>query len=166
MKKTFSSSVVVIGTIIGSGFASGKEISVFFSRFGVLSFLFIFLAFFVFWGIIYLFFHYNNQIMARLASSKAYAILMVIMSTIFASSMFAGTLNATGDNVIIKVIIAIILLIICFFIAKNGILTLTKLNFLLIPVTIVCMLVTLISNFSLKFSLQHNRDCQGRRGVN
>lgn len=48
MKKIFSAVMIVIGTVIGSGFASGKEIAVFFSRFGAVSYFFIPLTFFAF----------------------------------------------------------------------------------------------------------------------
>ena len=51
---TFSVVLAIVGTIVGSGFISGKEIAVFFTRFGLFSYPCIFLAFFLFWGIFYL----------------------------------------------------------------------------------------------------------------
>ena len=55
MAKVFVAVLVLFGAVLGSGFASGKEIVVFFSRFGNLSFLYIFLAAFLFFLLFYFF---------------------------------------------------------------------------------------------------------------
>ena len=53
MKKSFSSVMIIIGTVIGSGFASGKEITTFFTVFGYYSFLSLPIIFFGFYFCIY-----------------------------------------------------------------------------------------------------------------
>ena len=50
--KEFGKVMLIIGMVIGSGFASGKEIAVFFSRFGWLSYVFIPIAFLLFFSLI------------------------------------------------------------------------------------------------------------------
>ena len=89
--RDFGRIMLIIGTVIGSGFASGKEIAVFFSRFGSLSYVFIGLAFFLFFGVFYWILSYGNKGMSKLNSSKFFLILSVVVSLVFTSSMFAGT---------------------------------------------------------------------------
>ena len=54
MKNSLAAIFAILGTVIGSGFISGKEITVFFTRFGLYSFPCIFLAFFIFWALFYI----------------------------------------------------------------------------------------------------------------
>ena len=56
---TFSVVLAIVGTIVGSGFISGKEIAVFFTRFGLFSYPCIFLAFFFILG--YILFNFNKR---------------------------------------------------------------------------------------------------------
>ena len=149
MKKTFSAAMIVIGTVIGSGFASGKEIAVFFSRFGAVSYFFIALTFFAFFAIIYAFFSLGEKALNKLAASKFFSIICVIISLIFTASMIAGTINVLPDNIYVKVVFVAVLFLICCRVSKKGVPMLAKLNNLLIPATLVCLLVVLISNFGM-----------------
>ena len=54
MKKVWTTVFLLFGTIVGSGFSSGKEILVFFSRFGELSYLYIVIACVLFFLLFYL----------------------------------------------------------------------------------------------------------------
>ena len=49
MKNNYTLTFLILATIIGAGFASGKEIYVFFTRFGVISFLNIIICFLLFY---------------------------------------------------------------------------------------------------------------------
>lgn len=146
MRKTFSVIMLIIGTVIGSGFASGKEISVFFSRFGNVSYFFIAITFFLFWGIIYFFLSFGNDRLLKLTSSKIFSFLCIIISLIFTSSMFAGAVNVYGDSHFIKILISLILIIICCYVSRRGVPFLEKLNVFLIPSTLICMAIVLFSN--------------------
>ena len=139
--------MIVIGTVIGSGFASGKEIAVFFSRFGIVSYFFIALTFFAFFAIIYAFFSLGEKALKKLEKSRFFSIICIIISLIFTSSMFAGTINVLTESLVLKICFALILLLVCCRVSKRGVPMLAKLNSLLIPVTLVCLLIVLISNF-------------------
>ena len=139
--------MIVIGTVIGSGFASGKEIAVFFSRFGIVSHFFIALTFFAFFAIIYAFFSLGEKALKKLEKSRFFSIICIIISLIFTSSMFAGTINVLPESVFLKICFALILLVVCCRVSKRGVPMLAKLNNLLIPATLVCLLIVLISNF-------------------
>lgn len=149
MKKIFSAVMIVIGTVIGSGFASGKEIAVFFSRFGAVSYFFIPLTFFAFFGIIYAFFSLGEKALNKLSSSKLFSIVCITISLIFTASMFAGTINVLPNNLFVKIGFALILFVICCRVSKKGVPMLAKLNNFIIPITLVCMIIVLISNFGL-----------------
>lgn len=146
MKKSFSATMIIIGTVIGSGFASGKEVAVFFSRFGLISYFFIVLSFFLFFGIIYFFLSFGSKAVLRLQSSKLFSFLCVLISLIFTSSMFAGVVNVLPSNVTVKVFVIFILILTCVVVIKKGAKSLASINNFLIPITIVCMLVVLFSN--------------------
>ncbi len=149
MKKTFSAVMIIIGTVIGSGFASGKEIAVYFSRFGSASYFFIALTFFLFFGLIYSFFSFGERALDKLASSKLFSVICIIISLIFTASMFAGTINVLPENIFVRIAFGAALIGVCCYVARRGIPFLSKLNNFLIPLTLVSMLVVLLSNFSL-----------------
>ncbi len=146
MKKTFSSIMIIIGTVIGSGFASGKEVAVFFSRFGKVSYFFISLSFFLFYGLIYFFLSRGNKSLNKLAESKTFSLLCLFVSLIFSSSMFAGTLNVLPPSNIIKMFLMTTILLVCVIVASKGIKSLGYINGALIPTTIFCMAFVLLSN--------------------
>lgn len=147
--RDFGRIMLIIGTVIGSGFASGKEIAVFFSRFGSLSYVFIGLAFFLFFGVFYWILSYGNKGMSKLNSSKFFLILSVVVSLVFTSSMFAGTTATMSFSLLpLDIFLILALLIICIYVSQKGIKLLAKINTFLIPAAIVVLICCLINNFS------------------
>lgn len=139
--------MLIIGTVIGSGFASGKEIAVFFSRFGVFSYIFIPFAFLLFFGVFFWILSHGESGIQKISSSKLFLSLYVIVSLVFTSSMFAGT-KATilTNNYIIDVLLLVFLIVICVYVAKRGLFVLTNINAYLIPFTILILIICLIKN--------------------
>ncbi len=140
---------------MGSGFISGKEIVVFFSRFGAYSFLGIFLTFFFFAFLFYIILNKGEEALQRLKSSRFSFVINLIICMIFTSAMFAGVNNLlTFDKIYINFIVLILILFVCFIIFKRGLKSLNKLNYFLIPIMlgILIMIVALKLNFSpIKF---------------
>ena len=143
MKKTFSAVMVVIGTTIGSGFATGKEVAVYFSRFGAVSYFFIAMTGALFFAIIYFFIIRGSHAFEKVSSSKFFLALCVIISLIFTSSMFAGTINILPQNICLKIAFGVGLCISCLVIAKRGMKSLALANNFLVPALIICMFVVL-----------------------
>lgn len=151
MKNSLAAILAILGTVIGSGFISGKEITVFFSRFGIYSFPCIFLSFFIFWGLFYLILTKGEFALKKLKHSKLSFVINLIICTIFSSAMFAGTNNLLKfDNIFINFLIFSIVLLICFIIYKKGLKFLNKINYFLIPFMIIVLFALLISNLSFK----------------
>lgn len=137
--------MIIIGTIIGSGFATGKEIAVYFSRFGAVSYFLILITGIIFFGMIYFFLNRGSKAFEKVSSSKFFLVLCVIISLIFTSSMFAGTINILPNFAVLKVIFWIALCLVCFYVSKRGLKSLALANNFLIPALLVCMLMVLLT---------------------
>ena len=145
--KEFGKIMLIIGTVIGSGFASGKEISVFFSRFGIFSYFFIFLSATLFFLLFYLILRNGEVGIKKISSLKIFSVISVVVSMVFASSMFAGTLTILKtDNNFLNFVFALFLLLFCYVVSKKEIKSLAKINMVLIPFAVVALLFCVFSN--------------------
>lgn len=151
--KVFLAVLTIIGTVIGSGFMSGKEIVVFFSRFGILSFPSIILASLLF----YLFFRYflsdGHNISSKLEKSKLCFFCNIIISIIISSAMFAGSIESMQNyNSFWIIFILLLIIIFSIYITQKGIGGLGKTNFVMVPFMVVILVFGLISliNFNDK----------------
>ena len=149
--KVFSAILVIIGTVIGSGFMSGKEIVVFFSRFGVFSFPCIVIAFFLFWLLFNFFLKNGDKADEKLKNSKFSNVINFLICTILSSAMIAGCTELLSPlPALIRFFVLGVILFFCFFIIKKGLGGLEKANFLLVPVMVIVLIIGLIcaTNFS------------------
>ena len=132
---SISAFLAIIGTVIGSGFISGKEVVVFFSRFGLWSFPCIILTFFLFFFIFKFLLFKGEKSLKKIEKSKFSFVLNLILCSIFSASMFAGSINMVkGLGKIAVGIFIILLLFLSARVSKRGISSLNKLNFLLVPI--------------------------------
>ncbi|MGI5841850.1 MAG: hypothetical protein ACOX6H_00975 [Christensenellales bacterium] len=100
MKKTFATTMLIVSTIMGAGFCSGKEIVSYFARFGLKSLFFVPFLFLIYFFIFKLFLHLgakenfngiediNKRIFKK--GAKFSYVLFFIVYLIFSSAMFAG----------------------------------------------------------------------------
>ncbi len=136
--------LAIIGTVIGSGFISGKEVVVFFSRFGWWSFPCIILTFFLFLSMIKFLLNLNEDAFARIEKSKLSFCLNLILCSIFSASMFAGSIDMIkGNGKVVTIIFVVVLIILCARVSKRGISSLNKLNFVLVPIMTIILIVVL-----------------------
>lgn len=149
MKKIVSATMLVIGTVIGSGFASGKEIAVFFSRFGSASYVLIPLAGILFFFIIYAFFNFGASALKKLEGNRLFLLLTIAISLVFTSSMFAGTFKVLPGQGWMKVLFMLAIILYCFKVCRKEVGLLEKLNLTIIPLTLIAMIVVLSSSISL-----------------
>ena len=132
MFKVFVAVLVLFGTVLGSGFASGKEIVVFFSRFGNLSFLYIFFSCVLFFLLFYFFLKNAEKILKIVEKSKAVKCLTFFVSLIFCSSMFAGLKNLFSlFPTFLSVFSITAVVFICVFFTLKGFGGLEKINLFL-----------------------------------
>ena len=149
MKKSLLASFTIIGTVIGSGFVSGKEIVVFFSRFGIMSIPCIFLASILFFLLFKFMLNYGQEALERIKTSKFAFILNFILCLIFSSAMFAGIINLlTFDKKWMNFLIFFIILMLCLLVYKFGMAGLNKINMIFVPIMVIVFLALLISKLS------------------
>lgn len=156
MSKIFMIVFVIFGTVVGSGFASGKEIMVYFSRFGNLSYLYIFLAVLLFFFVFYFFLVRGKKVLEILKNSKILSLLTLFVSIIFCASMLAGIQNLFSylPHYLLGICFFVVI-ILCVISTYRGFEGLEKTNLILMPITSVIFLIVLLgclkvsSNFSL-----------------
>lgn len=115
----------------------------YFSRFGFVSYFLILITGIIFFGMIYFFLNRGSKAFEKVSSSKFFLVLCVIISLIFTSSMFAGTINILPNYAALKVAFWIGLCVACLVVARRGLKLLSLANNFLIPALLVCMLVVL-----------------------
>lgn len=162
----------LIGTFVGAGFASGKEVFNFFSIFGVFSLIGIFIFSFLFFIIIYKIlnlkytFNLNSYEKFLLYLEKKYKffkanVFMYLVNIFLLISFYIMvcalcTLFYDKFN-ITKYITVLVTILICYFIfIKNNIKFIYSLNLALMPVLIIFIILLGIKNINIEFSLYHN----------
>lgn len=159
--KSFKLSLFLLGTIIGAGFASGKEIATFFTRFGYLSLGLAVLCGYLFYWISKLFLTAGNKLQANnfsditkyLFKKKAryFDFALVICLIVLVASMLAGS-NAIGViiyNDYNSLLISIITATASTLVAFGGLKSLSKLNYIIAPIMIIVLSVTCVLSFFL-----------------
>ncbi len=151
MKDSFLVVLAIIGTVIGSGFISGKEIVVFFTRFGYFSFPCIFLAGILFFVLFKCLLSLGDKALAKLKKSKLAFVINLFLCLFFSSAMFAGISNLlTFDKIIVNFVIFFIVLTLAFIVFKFGMGSLDKINLILVPFMLILFLVMLSTKLSFK----------------
>ena len=151
IKNIFKIGFIMFGTLVGAGFASGKEIWVYFAKWGNISFLMIFLTAVLFFLCSLLFFYFGKKFQittvqkSNMILFKKYSIfseiLMFVSNVLVLSSMFAGadslffSVFPNFEYRIMAVVSAIIsLIVVCF-----GFSGVTKTNAILVPLLLLCI---------------------------
>lgn len=159
---------VLIGTIIGAGFASGKEIFLFFSKYGNLGIIGIIISNFLTCLIIYKtiklinFFHLDsyNSLVSLITNNKNIFITKVFtiiiniflyISFIIMISGFATFFNATYN--VNNFITIIIISLLCFYLFNNNINNIVKINILLIPILIIIIIIFSLKNININLDI-------------
>ena len=152
--KVLFSVFTIVGVVFGSGFISGKELVVYFARFGIFSLPFLLIVFALFFLTFKKLLNVGDNVVARLKKSHLSFCINLISSVIFASAMFGADRNLINfDNILFNFLIIFIIFIICFLVYKKGIKYLNKLNFYLIPLSLLFFVILLFKkiDFYLPF---------------
>lgn len=151
MKKSLLACLTIIGTVIGSGFISGKEIFVFFSKFGLISFPCIFLASILFFLLFKFMLNHGQDALERIKKSKFSFVLNFILCLIFSAAMFAGIVNLLQfDKKWINFLIFFAILLLCLLVYKFGIGGLKKINMVFVPIMVIVFIIILLPKISFK----------------
>ena len=127
---------LIISSIIGAGFISGKEISVYFSNFGIYGFIMVLPLFFLLYFYIKLLFDFSQKNDTKifgkviLKNKKLYNIFCFISFSIVSASMFSA-INSVFDFDLFSleyIIIYVIIFFLCFYIMHFGLNKFSKIN--------------------------------------
>lgn len=165
MKKNLSTIFLILGTIIGAGFCSGKEICVYFAKFGfsALFFLPLFGLLYYFLFKTFLSLGSQNDYPDFSAFNKQYGKngffdgVLCFTYIIFSSAMFAciGEMGDLYFGHTIKVVLLIAVFVFCVFMLLKSFENLKRVNFVLIPIIlIVLILVCILSLFNVEQASQ------------
>lgn len=145
MKKVWTIVFLIFGTIVGSGFSSGKEIFVFFSRFGNLSYLYIFIACVLFFFLFYLFLSKGSKVTEKFENLKIINIIMIFISIVFTASMFAGLKSLFSfSGSFTYILLCAGLLLLTLYITLKGMKMLEKFTAFIMPVCAFIFLGVLV----------------------
>lgn len=153
MKKVYLVSMLLLGTIIGAGFCSGKEICVYFAKFGIYSLFFLPILFGIYFLIFKLFLslgskkQYNNvsELNRELFGNRhgIFDVVLMIIFLIFSSAMFAG-LGELGETFLFKgakFFVILISAIFAYFVLLGGFKSLKLINGLLVPLILIMIVL-------------------------
>ena len=158
-KTVFKFTMLVVGTIVGAGLASGQEIVVFFAQYGFVSLFFNVAIFFIFFFGIRNFLRfekctYENDFKKK-KISNIFDIISIVIFAIIGSTMLAGASQLLSTYVynFSFPVWEIVLILLSSFVCFLGIKALTNLSIYLVPVVIfgiiyVCIKGATISTLS------------------
>jgi len=135
--KILSYSLAIIGTTIGAGFVSGKEISNFFNVYGNFAYIMALIMGIVYFFTLKLFFNCSEK--NPFENSKALDYTVAFSQFISLTAMIAG-LNSVLSNYFGSKTLFYITCIVCFVIILCGLKGLTRTNALLMPILLVFIL--------------------------
>lgn len=135
--KIFSYSLAIIGTTIGAGFVSGKEISNFFNVYGNFAYLMAVIMGIVYFLTLKLFFNCSTN--NPFKNNKFLDYVIAFSQLISLTAMIAG-LNSVLSNYFGSKILFYITCVLCFIIILCGLKGLTRTNALLMPILLVFIL--------------------------
>lgn len=159
MRNVIKAVCVIIGTIIGAGFASGREIYIFFNRFGKIGILGLFIASSLTGVVIYKVLthlkkgkakNYNEYIEGFGIRKRVREVLGIIINIFLLISFYIMTAGFSAyfkqEFNIPPISISIIMAVLCHFTFIKSIEGVTKINTILIPSLIVMIVILGVKN--------------------
>ena len=171
MKKNLSIVFLLLGTTIGAGFCSGKEICVYFAKFGFSSLFFLPMFFFIYYFLFKTFLNLGraqdypdfSAFNKKYCKSTFFDTVLLFTYVIFSSAMFAciGEMGDLYFGATIKYIILAGTFVFCVFMLKKSFDKLKLVNFILVPVIVVviasvCVLSLFNAEKNIAFTLIKN----------
>ena len=151
--------MLLVGAFLGAGFVSGREIANYFSKFVGGSYLGIFFAVLTLFLLVIFFFQISNRVNSFSQFISLYfgklknviRILFIICLLILIGTMFAGCKEVANSLNISYLLILIITSVLCYWIVKNDISKLSKINIIFMPL-ILCFICFFVTNNLLPFA--------------
>ncbi len=158
MKQCFILVCLIISNIIGAGFATGKEIYIFFTRFGSVSFVNIILACILFYKFINLYLTkgkthcpkniYQANIIMFGKYNTQFGMFYFLCYLIVISAMFAGVTELCNllFNRQIANVLSVLTAVVCLVVSVGGIKKINTINSWFLPITVLLLILCAIFN--------------------
>lgn len=154
MKKNISIIFLLLGTIIGAGFCSGKEICVYFAKYGFGSLFFLPLFFLIYFFLFRMFLNLGRKkdypdfsaFNSEYGKNNFFDLMLCFIYIIFSSAMFA-CIQEMGQlyfDPVGKIIVLILSAVFCMFMLMRKFNSLKLVNMILIPIVLVVILTVCI----------------------
>lgn len=141
----FLAVLALIGSVVGSGFITGKEIAVFFGRNGVYGYLSCIVASICFFFLLRYFLVHSKKIKSLFFSSKLLLAISIILNVVLSSSMLAGVAQISAHwGKVTGFILVFLTIVLCFRVFKKGAKALDRLNLIFVPFMILSFLFVII----------------------
>ena len=159
MKNIFNVTFIIIGVILGAGFASGKEIYIFFNQYGKLGIVGIIISFIFLGLIIYKVikiskkYEINNyeEFLEKIGTKNT-----IIKSIINIFLLISFYIMVAGFSAYIeqeiklpKIVGSLLIIILCYFIFTKNINGIIKANTILVPILVIFIIIFGIKNISI-----------------
>ena len=167
MKNTLKIIFVIIGTLIGAGFASGKEIYTFFAQYGFYGIIGIIISTIIISIVIYktllillnsnikTYDLFSQKIIKNIKTKKILKIIIDIFLIISFYVMVAGfSAYLYQEFEIPNIIGTIIMIIICYITFLGNIKMIVKINMILTPIIIISILTLFFKNIEIIFNIE------------
>ncbi len=154
--------LVIIGTIIGAGFASGREIYIFFNAYNEKGLYGLVLSTILTGIIIYKVINlikennitdYNSFLLVINSNKKVNTVLKIIINVFLIFSYYIMVAGFSGlleqEYKIPNIISAIVFVLLCYFTLKGNIKRIINANFFLIPILIIIIIIIFFININL-----------------
>ena len=151
MRKVLPSVFLIVGSIIGAGFASGRELSLFFAEFGYNSLYFLPIVFILFYYLFKFFLslgaveNFENvfDINKKTNSSIFFNIAIFAIFLIYSSAMFSGAVEVLTNNFIEvpSIVFVVLVFLLAYFVLRFGLSGLVRINVIAIPIIILLLVV-------------------------
>ncbi|MBR4406690.1 MAG: hypothetical protein IKT27_00035 [Clostridia bacterium] len=151
MKKVLPSVFLIVGSIIGAGFASGRELSLFFAEFGYNSLYFLPIVFILFYYCFKFFLtlgaenQFQNvfDINKKTNSSAFFNIAIFAIFLIYGSAMFSGAVEVLANNFIDVPVVCFVVFVflLAYCVLRFGLGGLVKINAVAIPIIIILLII-------------------------
>lgn len=151
MNKIVSSICLIVGSIIGAGFASGRELSLFFAEFGYNSLYFLPMVFILFYYCFKFFLSLGRRqkfqnvfdLNSTANCSIFFNVAIIAIFFIYASAMFSGAVEVLTNNFIEvpSIVFNILVFVLAFCVLKFGLKGLVKINVVVMPVIIILLII-------------------------
>ena len=151
MKKILPAVFLIVGSIIGAGFASGRELSLFFAKFGYNSLYFLPIVFILFYYCFKFFLGLGSKekfenifaINKLSNSSPFFNIAIIAIFFVYSSAMFAGAVEVLKNNFIEinSLVFTIFVFLLAFLVLKFGLKGLVRINYFLIPIIVILLVI-------------------------